>query len=632
MGWMTSLFLFALSWVVLFPAVSPAAPLDSVSLQLRWFHQFQFAGYYTAKSKGFYRDVGLDVTIIERDLKVNPVHAVQQGNAQFGVTNSEILLHRMRGEPVVVMAAILQHSPLVLLTTKKDRISSPHDLMGKRVLMSTKTMDVELLGMLQKEHVPLGRLDIVDRFSSRNDYLDPSFDAVAAYITNQPYYLEEKGIAYGVLYPASYGVDFYGDCLFTTEDQVQNHPDRVRAFHEASLRGWQYAMAHPDEIIDLIMADYAPRKTKAHLEYEAAAIRKLMLPDLVSIGHMNPGRWAYIGQVFRSLGLTSTPLDMGSFLYSPNPVGDHAALKKFLYILGVVALVLMLGAISLGVFNRKLQIQVQQRTEALTLKALELERANQRLTELDRVKSALLSSVSHEIRTPMTAVLGFVKLIGKEFKRTFAPLAHGNVSLERKRDRISKNLNVISVEGERLTRLISDVLDLSKIESGSVHWQDQDIDMAEVAYNSVAVVQELFAQNPGTNLFMDVQDNLPRVHADPDRIIQVLINLLANAVKFTASGEVRLTLASDGAGHIEIVVSDTGIGIAQEDAEDIFNMFHQVRRGDTVRFGEQGAGLGLAICKEIVEHYGGSIFVHSALGQGSRFTVRLPAVVPKTEN
>lgn len=606
------------------PVRADHAPLEKVSLQLRWFHQFQFAGYYAAKANGYYAEVGLDVEIIERDLKVNPVDAVLWGKADYGVTNSEVLLHRLKGKPVIALASIFQHSPLVLLTTKVGEISTVHDLLGKRVLMSTKTTDVELLGMLQKENVGLEELEIVDRFSRKEDYFDKSLDAIAAYITNQPYYLDSNDILYHVLYPSTYGIDFYGDGLFTSEEQIRSHPQRTAAFLEASLRGWEYAMAHQEEIIDLILAEYPTKKTRAHLEYEAAAMEKLILPELVQIGHMNPGRWEHIAEVFRNVGLVDSIQGMDGFLYEPSNYSGVESLEFFLY--GLILVIVALGMIGLflGYFNRRLQTQVDARTEALSVKALELEEANSRLKELDRVKSALLSSVSHELRTPLTAVLGFVKLVEKEFDRTFAPLVGDDEHLEQRRIRISKNLKVISVEGERLTRLISDVLDLTRIESGKAIWRDQAIDPTELARNAVAVVQEQFAQNPATQLKMDVQDDLPLLHADPDRIVQVLINLLSNAAKFTPKGEVRLTVVRNDDGNIRMEVKDSGVGVPKSELEHVFNLFHQVRRGDTLKLNAQGAGLGLAICKEIVEHYNGSITLESEEGKGSVFTVLLP--------
>lgn len=617
--------LFLLAVVVLWPAPACAVlpgSADKVRLQLRWFHQFQFAGYYAAKAKGYYSDAGLDVKILERDLKVNPVEAVLSGGADFGVTNSELLIHRASGKPVVALAAIFQHSPLVLLTTKASEINTPHDLIGKRVLMSTKTMDVELLGMLREERIPLSSINIIDRFSRKEDYFDPTIDAVAAYVTNQPYYLDKKRVPYSVLNPSSYGIDFYGDCLFTSEEQIRLYPERTKAFLQASLKGWLYAMEHPDEIVDLILSKYQTEKSRDHLKYEAKAINKLMLPGMIDIGHMNPGRWGHINNVFRELGIVDSDVNMEKFLYNPDRQGN-GTLERLLLISGGLLLALAVGSTTLGIFNRKLHTRVQKRTAALTQKAAELEEANRRLTELDRVKSALLSSVSHELRTPLTSVLGFVKLVRKEFETSFAPLAAGDSNLEAKRERITKNLNVVAFEGERLTRLISDVLDLARIESGKIIWRDRDIDIKEITSNAGAVVQEMFARNPSTRLVLAIEPRLPTLRADPDRIVQVLINLLTNAAKFTPEGEVRMTVSTNGK-SVRFDVSDTGIGIPKEELSDVFNMFHQVWRGDTLKNENYGAGLGLAICKEIVEHYGGTITVDSELGKGSTFSVVLP--------
>lgn len=612
---------------LLLPTHSYAAKLDRVTLQLRWFHQFQFAGYYAAKAKGFYEEAGLDVTIVERDLKVNPVDAVLSGKADFGVTNSEMLLHRLAGEPVVALASIFQHSPLVLVTTKIGEIATPHDLVGKRVLMSTKGSDVELRGMFNKEHISLDRLDLIDRFSREQDYYDNGIDATAAYLTNQPYYLDARGIPYSILYPSTYGIDFYGDGLFTSEEQIRMFPARTAAFLAASLKGWEYAMANPEEIIDLILAEYPTKKTRSHLKFEARAMERLVLPELVQIGHMNPGRWKHIADVFRDVGITTSDRSLDGFIYDPAKHSGSETMEHFLYVLTGGMVTFGVVGIFLGYFNRRLQLRVDERTEALSLQTKELEEANARLTQLDEVKSALLSSVSHELRTPLTAILGFVKLVDKEFRKTFLPLTKGDDHLEQRGDRISKNLNVVSLEGERLTRLIADVLDLAKIESGKTVWRDQLLDLTDLTRNALAVVQEQFAQNPETQLTMDVPEGMPQLFADPDRIVQILINLLGNAAKFTPEGEVNLTVRSPGDGWIQMIVTDTGVGIPEEDREDIFDMFHQVRTGDTLKLNPQGAGLGLAICKEIANHYGGSVTLESEIGKGSVFIVSLPVAL-----
>lgn len=273
--------------------------------------------------------------------------------------------------------------------------------------------------------------------------------------------------------------------------------------------------------------------------------------------------------------------------------------------------------------NRHLEQLVRDRTLDLVNKAQELEDANQRLRELDEMKSAFLSSVSHELRTPLTSILGFSKLLHKEFARNFAPLAADAPALVSKGQRIQENLSIISHEGERLTRLINDVLDLNKIESGSMGWRDERINMGEIVEVAVNSVSGMFAENSKLKLTHEVDPSLPEIVADPDRMQQILINLLNNAAKFTDEGVVSVR-AFPRFGQIRIEVADTGMGIHADDQAQIFEKFHQTRT-DTMEDKPKGTGLGLTICREIIEHYGGRIWVESDVNEGATFIFTLPA-------
>jgi len=272
--------------------------------------------------------------------------------------------------------------------------------------------------------------------------------------------------------------------------------------------------------------------------------------------------------------------------------------------------------------NRHLEQLVRERTEDLVTKARELEEANQRLRELDEMKSAFLSSVSHELRTPLTSILGFSKLLHKEFAKNFLPLAKDEQTLVMKGERIQENLSIISHEGERLTRLINDVLDLNKIESGRMGWRDERLNMTEVVDVAVNSVTGMFTQ-PNVELITEIDPGLPTVIADPDRMQQVLINLLNNAAKFTEKGGVTVR-AFPRFGQVRVEIADTGLGIDPEDQAQIFEKFHQTR-SDTMEDKPKGTGLGLTICREIIEHYGGRIWVESEIKTGSTFIFTLPA-------
>ncbi|MDK2956197.1 MAG: hypothetical protein PWQ57_1693 [Desulfovibrionales bacterium] len=274
--------------------------------------------------------------------------------------------------------------------------------------------------------------------------------------------------------------------------------------------------------------------------------------------------------------------------------------------------------------NRDLERLVQQRTADLVGKADELEAANKKLLEMDEIKSAFLNSVSHELRTPLTSVLGFTKLISRDFIKHFDSLSQEEASLRQQAKRILDNLKIIEHEGERLTRMINEFLDLTRIESGRVEWSDRDLCLDEILRQTVNSVGGLFAQKPQIRLVADIPDDLPRLYADPDRLEQVFINLLNNAAKFTHQGSVTITAREVG-NDVYISVADTGEGIPQEELDKIFDKFHQVRMPDTREQKPPGTGLGLAICKQIATHYGGDIQVESRLGRGSVFTVTLPA-------
>ncbi|MEW5772380.1 MAG: PAS domain S-box protein [Thermodesulfobacteriota bacterium] len=265
-----------------------------------------------------------------------------------------------------------------------------------------------------------------------------------------------------------------------------------------------------------------------------------------------------------------------------------------------------------------LERQVAARTRELT-------EANQRLTELNAQMSAFLSSASHELRTPLTSILGFARLIQKLHLRHFADLAQDAPLLARKSQMIVEDAGIIVLEGQRLSRLVGDLLDLNKIESGRMQWRDQDLDLAELLRHSATAVAGAFAARPELTLRTALPDALPWVRADRDRMEQVVMNLLDNALKFTPSGTVELSARAVG-GAVEVRVADTGPGVPESERGLIFQKFYQMTDGDRDRDKPKGTGLGLAICQQIVEHYGGAIWAEPGPdGRGAVFAFRLPA-------
>ncbi|GAB1391981.1 hypothetical protein MASR1M60_01440 [Rhodocyclaceae bacterium] len=273
-------------------------------------------------------------------------------------------------------------------------------------------------------------------------------------------------------------------------------------------------------------------------------------------------------------------------------------------------------------------VRAKEQAEAAEIKLrdsyAELEEANQRLQKLDQLKSDFLSSVSHELRTPLTSIRGFASLVEREFSRSFAPLAGDDGGLDKKARRIRDNLAIILKESERLTRLINDVLDLAKIEAGRIEWHDTRIEPEQLIRDAVNATHGMFDLKPGLALRLDLQPGLPPCIGDADKLLQVLVNLLNNAIKFTDRGEITLRAIENADRLLQIEIHDTGIGFPPEDAETIFDKFQQAKHGDTLADRPKGTGLGLAISREIVCRHGGRVWAQSRPGQGSLFAFTLP--------
>lgn len=335
-------------WLLLCPAFAPAQQLEPVTLQLKWTHAFQFAGYYAAQEQGYYREAGLDVAILPGQAGTDPLRQVLQGKADYGVGNSSLLLARHAGKPVVALAVIFQHSPTVLLVSKRAMPHGPADLAGKRIMVESQ-LD-ESLAYLRQFGIPASSINQVQHSLDTRDLISGKVDAITAYSTFEPYFLDRAGFAYQTLTPLSVGIDFYGDNLFTSEQEIRTHPARVQAFRAASLRGWQYAIAHPEQIVDLIRSRYHAPYSREFYLHEAAAMKPLMRTDLIEVGYMNPVRWLHIADTYADLGLLPRGMSLRGFLYQPDPPLDLSWLPAALAVIAITIAV----ALYIHRVNRKL--------------------------------------------------------------------------------------------------------------------------------------------------------------------------------------------------------------------------------------------------------------------------------------
>ena len=355
------------------PASAVTEPQEEVvDLQLRWHHQFQFAGYYAALEKGFYREEGLTVKLHAGDSDHQPVPEVLAGRAQYAVGDSEVLYQRLLGKPLVALAAVFQHSPLVLLTRQDSGIYSVHDLIGKKVMLMNTSTDGAFLIMLRNEGVSLSQVQVIPSSYQLDDLISGKADAFNSYLTNEPYFLQQHNIAYNVITPGNYRIDFYSDVLFTSETELRSHPQRVAALRRATLKGWRYAMDHQDEIIDLLLNKYRVNKTRWHLEFEAAEMRKLIFPDLIEIGHMNRERWQHMADSFVEAGLIKSATALDGFIYdtSPKQMPEWVApvlISLFIVAAGVLLIACYLFRLNVRLANAKNSLRKSEERLRLAL-------------------------------------------------------------------------------------------------------------------------------------------------------------------------------------------------------------------------------------------------------------------------
>ena len=296
--------------------------IETIKLQLQWKHQFEFAGFYAAKEKGFYKEVGLDVEFVEFDSKMKIVDEVLNGNAEYGLTYSTLIADYMKGKPLLFVSNFFKQSPLVLVTQKD--IQTPADLKGKKVMgLLDSTHKQIILTMLDKFNLTENDFTNVPRKFSIQSFANKEVDALSIFTTNEIYTLDKMGVQYNILDPAAFGTKFYDLNLFTTKNELRNHPTRVENFKNASIKGWKYAVENKEEIADLIIEKYnTQNKSKKALLFEAKQIEYLMLTNVYPIGSIDIERIQTISDSFaHSLLLQKkSKEELETFIYKPHTI------------------------------------------------------------------------------------------------------------------------------------------------------------------------------------------------------------------------------------------------------------------------------------------------------------------------
>ncbi|WP_158498887.1 ABC transporter substrate-binding protein [Magnetospira sp. QH-2] len=300
------------------PSLAADPPLEDVAIQFHWLNQFEFAGFYMAKEKGFYEQAGLNVTILPYEKgQTDVVETVTSNQAQYGVGYSSLIYDYHQDRPVVALAALFQDSPLVLMVRDDGDISTPEDLRGRKVMFSGDALNSAPIMALLFSHGLL-RTDVIklDHSYNINDLLSGRTDAVTAYISNEPFHMRQQGHGFRIFDPKEAGLSFYGNLLFSSQAEVRDHPDRTKAFVQATLRGWRYAFDHVDETVNLIRSRYNEQNKSADaLRYEAEALRDLAFKESIPLGTLDPGKLEKTSDAYRLMGIKLSGRSLDQFVW-----------------------------------------------------------------------------------------------------------------------------------------------------------------------------------------------------------------------------------------------------------------------------------------------------------------------------
>ena len=308
------LLLILLFFVLNLNAIEP----KQVSLQLQWKHQFEFAGFYIAKEKGFYKDLGLDMEIKEFDFGVNVVDEVEKGVSTFGTSYPTLVLEKSNGANVTLLDSTLQSSPHVLISLKSSNIKSIKDFKGKRLMINKDAAQTaSFISMLKSKGVSLDDMELVKHTFNINDLIDKKVDITTAFKSNELYILDKLGLEYDIWDPKDYGFDFYDVIGFTSNEFLENNKHAVISFKKATKKGWLYAFSNIEETVDIILKKYnSQNKTRDALIYEANVLKKLAFDEHNQIGNIDTNKIQRIFDIYNIMGLVKNKINLDQFIFN----------------------------------------------------------------------------------------------------------------------------------------------------------------------------------------------------------------------------------------------------------------------------------------------------------------------------
>lgn len=315
---MNSLYILRIVFILFFFTLNlNSSELKKVTLQLAWFDQFQYAGYYIAKEKGYYEELGLDVEIIPFSYDKNIINDVNEGKIDFAIGRENLILEKQKYPNIVALAAMFQASPLVLISKKDSKIEKIEDFVNKKVMITKDdSEEASLKAMLASKRVDIKSLKLIPHSHNIKDLIDNRVDVISAYISKAPFTLINAGVEYNIFSPKDYGFDMYSDFLFTSTKLIQEDKNLAILFKNASLKGWEYAYSNIDEASEIILNKYNSQNlTKEELIFEANELKKLSYYNTTKLGEIRFDNLKRIYDLYSLLGLVNKNINLKEFIF-----------------------------------------------------------------------------------------------------------------------------------------------------------------------------------------------------------------------------------------------------------------------------------------------------------------------------
>lgn len=611
---------------------SPSANKQSVVLQLRWEPQFQFAGYYAALWQGYYEEAGLDVTIRSAFDETGNIRQateeVQAGRADFGVGAVDILFANENGKPLSVVAAIFQRSAVAYYRLEETKVNNVVDLLDRKVARRhLDLLDVELQAMLIAEGIDPVQLPYTDKKRSftLEDLTSRRYEIVPSYLDSILLEAREAEVAVSVLRPLDYGIDFYGDSVFTTVRLTQEDPEMVEAFRKATLQGWRYALENPLEMATLITESFEhtridqgyasghagydyfmyPSEFLEYNKFQAQQVMELTYYPVVELGNLHPFRWEETHQALSQLGLITKPLDRNSFIFDYETLEQEKQQQRqqrllFLLRLGLLLLIgFLLVAVSFrSAAHRMERLFQQEREENHRKEGLMLYQARM------AAMGEMVTHIAHQWRQPLNN-LGLVL---------------GNLEDAYWHGELDEKQLTHSVDSSRklIHRMSSTIDDFMQFANPKIQ---RDVFDVEKAIQEVLDLMEERFRAHGIRVVMEAEERL-FAYGYRNHFSQAVFNLVANAVdalmeQESTKREIRIGMEEDST-QMHISIGDTGGGIPPSIGERIFEPYFSTKPQ------KQGTGLGLYMTKTIVENSLKGILSWENKGQGVTMTISIP--------